>query len=118
MPARALRWTPNPQNPTLEAAEVVKPYAGVKYLTEPQDAIGAAIARNCPADSCMVANANRVAANVQNCLPPDPRVAHSTNRAEPRPHRQMIAANGQPIDARTHIANDQAWRARNRLDEN
>ena len=24
----------------------------------------------------------------------------------------MIAANGQPIDARTHIINDQAWRAR------
>jgi hypothetical protein len=24
----------------------------------------------------------------------------------------MIAAKGQPIDARTHISNDQAWRAR------
>jgi hypothetical protein len=28
----------------------------------------------------------------------------------------MVAANGQPIDVRTHIINDQAWRARNRLD--
>jgi hypothetical protein len=30
----------------------------------------------------------------------------------------MVAANGQPIDACTHIMNDQAWREHNRLDAN
>jgi lysyl-tRNA synthetase class II len=29
----------------------------------------------------------------------------------------MVAANGQPIDARTHIVNDQEWRARNRAND-
>ncbi|KAK1643787.1 hypothetical protein QYE76_061592 [Lolium multiflorum] len=29
----------------------------------------------------------------------------------------MVAANGQPINARSHIVNNQAWRARNRLNE-
>ncbi|XP_071681565.1 uncharacterized protein [Lolium perenne] len=43
---------------------------------------------------------------------------HSTkHRVEPRPPRAMVAANGQPIDARTHIVNDQEWRARNRAND-
>jgi hypothetical protein len=29
----------------------------------------------------------------------------------------MVPANGQPIDARTHIVNDQEWRVRNRLND-
>ncbi|XP_071674379.1 uncharacterized protein [Lolium perenne] len=29
----------------------------------------------------------------------------------------MVAAKGQPIDARTHIVNDQEWRARNRMND-
>jgi hypothetical protein len=45
--------------------------------------------------------------------------AHSTNNpVDPHPLRAMVAANGQPIDARTHIMNDQAWRERNCLDAN
>ena len=70
--------------------------------------------------SCAACSAARHAgeatvANRQNCPPPQPQQlqaapAHSTNN-EPRPERLMFAANGQPIDARTHISNDQKWRA-------
>ncbi|KAK1649768.1 hypothetical protein QYE76_067573 [Lolium multiflorum] len=62
--------------------------------------------------------ANRAVVNANNGPPPAPRAAHSSNnRVEPRPARVMIAANGQPVDARTHIVNDQEWRARNRLND-
>ena len=62
---------------------------------------------------------NRVVANANNYPPPEPRAAHSTNNpVDPRPARAMVAANGQPIDARTHIMNDQACRERNNLDAN
>ncbi|KAK1608208.1 hypothetical protein QYE76_031881 [Lolium multiflorum] len=62
--------------------------------------------------------ANRAVVNANNGPPPAPRAAHSSNnRIEPRPARVMIAANGQPVDARTHIVNDQEWRARNRLND-
>jgi hypothetical protein len=55
--------------------------------------------------------ANRAVVNANNGPPPAPRAAHSTNnRIEPRPARVMVAANGQPVDARTHIVNDQEWR--------
>jgi hypothetical protein len=65
------------------------------------------------------AAANRAVANVNNCPPPALRAAHSTNNpVEPRPSRAMVDANGKPIDLRTHIINDQAWRAHNRLDNN
>ncbi|KAK1679747.1 hypothetical protein QYE76_040595 [Lolium multiflorum] len=48
--------------------------------------------------------ANRAIVNVNNGPPPAPRAAHSSNnRVEPRPARVMVAANGQPVDARTHI---------------
>ncbi|KAK1681323.1 hypothetical protein QYE76_042171 [Lolium multiflorum] len=61
--------------------------------------------------------ANRAIVNANNG-PPAPRAAHSSNnRVEPRPARVMVAANGQPVDARTHIVNDQEWRARNRLND-
>ncbi|KAK1602291.1 hypothetical protein QYE76_008140 [Lolium multiflorum] len=60
----------------------------------------------------------RAVVNANNGPPPAPRAAHSTNnRIEPRPARVMVAANGQPVDARTHIVNDQEWRARNRLND-
>jgi hypothetical protein len=54
-------------------------------------------------------------ANLQNCPPPQPRQqqvapALSINNG-PRPERRFTAANGQPIDARQHIINDQQWRA-------
>ncbi|KAK1699137.1 hypothetical protein QYE76_015834 [Lolium multiflorum] len=59
--------------------------------------------------------ANRAVVNANNGPPPAPRAARSSNnRVEPRPARVMVAANGQPVDARTHIVNDQEWRARNR----
>ncbi|KAK1643055.1 hypothetical protein QYE76_060860 [Lolium multiflorum] len=62
--------------------------------------------------------ANRAIVNANNGPPPAPRAAHSSNnRVEPRPARVMVAANGQPVDARTHIVNDQEWRARNRLND-
>ncbi|KAK1620613.1 hypothetical protein QYE76_026130 [Lolium multiflorum] len=62
--------------------------------------------------------ANRAVVNANNGPPPAPRAAHSSNnRIEPRPARVMIAANGQPVDARTHIVNDQEWRARTRLND-
>ncbi|KAK1698321.1 hypothetical protein QYE76_015018 [Lolium multiflorum] len=62
--------------------------------------------------------ANRAVVNANNGPPPAPRAAHSSNnRVEPRPARVMVAANGQPVDARTHIVNDQEWRARNRLND-
>ena len=71
------------------------------------------------AASSAAAHANRAVANVNNCPPPEPRAAHSTNNpVEPRPARAMVAANGQPVDACTHIANDQAWSERNNLDAN
>ncbi|KAK1697063.1 hypothetical protein QYE76_013760 [Lolium multiflorum] len=61
---------------------------------------------------------NRAVVNANNGPPPAPRAAHSSNnRVEPRPARVMVAANGQPVDARTHIVNDQEWRARNRLND-
>ncbi|KAK1668472.1 hypothetical protein QYE76_056631 [Lolium multiflorum] len=62
--------------------------------------------------------ANRAIVNANNGPSPAPRAAHSSNnRIEPRPARVMVAANGQPVDARTHIVNDQEWRARNRLND-
>ncbi|KAK1649430.1 hypothetical protein QYE76_067235 [Lolium multiflorum] len=62
--------------------------------------------------------ANRAVVNANNGRPPAPRAAHSTNnRIEPRPARVMVAAKGQSVDARTHIVNDQEWRARNRLND-
>ncbi|KAK1681783.1 hypothetical protein QYE76_042631 [Lolium multiflorum] len=62
--------------------------------------------------------ANRAVVNANNGPPPAPHAAHSTNnRIEPRPARVMIATNGQPVDARTHIVNDQEWRARTRLND-
>ncbi|KAK1648903.1 hypothetical protein QYE76_066708 [Lolium multiflorum] len=62
--------------------------------------------------------ANRAVVNANNGPPPAPRAAHSSNnQIEPRPARVMIAANGRPVDARTHIVNDQEWRARTRLND-
>src|SRR3954471_795942 len=57
-------------------------------------------------------------ANTPNCPPPEPlqlqhrpaHVALSTN--DPRPANNFVAANGQPVDARTHIIKNQSWRAR------
>src|SRR3954469_6147267 len=59
-----------------------------------------------------------MAENTLNCPPPEPlqlqhryaNAALSTN--DPRPANNFVAANGQPVDARTHIINNQSWRAR------
>ncbi len=58
-----------------------------------------------------------MAANTLNCPPPEPlQLQHRPTHAElstndPRPANNLVTANGQPIDARTHIIN-QRWRAR------
>src|SRR4051812_28276686 len=59
-----------------------------------------------------------MATNTLNCRPPEPlqlqhrpaNAALSTN--DRRPATNFVAANGQPVDARTHIINNQRWRAR------
>ncbi|KAK1652091.1 hypothetical protein QYE76_069896 [Lolium multiflorum] len=77
------------------------------------DSQGRLYSRSSASRAASSAAANRAVVNVNNCPPPAPRAAHSTNhRVEPRPVRAMVAANGQAIDARTHILNDQQWRAR------
>ncbi|KAK1694635.1 hypothetical protein QYE76_011332 [Lolium multiflorum] len=82
------------------------------------DSQGRLYSRSSASRAASSAAANRAIVNVNNCPPPAPRAAHSTNhRVEPRPARAMVAANGQAIDARTHILNDQEWRARNRAND-
>ncbi|KAK1665954.1 hypothetical protein QYE76_054113 [Lolium multiflorum] len=82
------------------------------------DSQGRLYSRSSASRAASSATANRAIVNVNNCPPPAPRAAHSTNhRVEPRPARAMVAANGQAIDARTHILNDQEWRARNRAND-
>ena len=59
-----------------------------------------------------------MAANTLNCPPPEPlqlqhrptNAALSTN--DPRPATNFVDANGQPVNARTHIINNQSWCAR------
>ncbi|KAK1649498.1 hypothetical protein QYE76_067303 [Lolium multiflorum] len=82
------------------------------------DSQGWLYSRSSASRAASSAAANRAVVNVNNCPPLAPRAAHSTNhRVEPRPARVMVAANGQAIDARTHILNDQEWRARNRAND-
>ncbi|KAK1693323.1 hypothetical protein QYE76_010020 [Lolium multiflorum] len=82
------------------------------------DSQGRLYSRSSASRAASSAAANRAIVNVNNCPPPAPRAAHLTNhRVEPRPARAMVAANGQAIDARTHILNDQEWRARNRAND-
>ncbi|KAK1663288.1 hypothetical protein QYE76_051447 [Lolium multiflorum] len=82
------------------------------------DSQGRLYSRSSASRAASSAVANRVVASVNNFPPPAPQATHSTNhRVEPRPPRAMVAANGQPIDARTHIVNDQEWRARNRAND-
>jgi hypothetical protein len=57
---------------------------------------------------------DRTVANVNNGPSPgqQQRLGPTYSSKEPHPKCQMVAANGAPIDACTHIANDKAWRAR------
>ena len=73
-------------------------------------------------NSRAASSGNRLA-NRQNCPPPQPRpqqarqdqpqpdgAANSSNG--PRPHVQLFTADGRPVDARTYLAELQAWHAR------
>src|SRR3954466_2513241 len=77
---------------------------------------------SCLSGSSAASSGRPMVANTLNCPPPEPlqlqhRPAHAalpTNT--PRPANNFVAANGQPVDARTHIVNNQSWSARQRDD--
>jgi hypothetical protein len=84
-----------------------------------QDSQGQLYSRSSASRVASSTAANRVVANINNCPPLEPRATQSTNNpVELHPPRAMVAANGQPINTRMHIMNDQAWRERNHLDAN
>ena len=64
--------------------------------------------------------AHHAVANRQNCPPPQPqpprRVEPAVSTNNPPPARNIYAANGKPIDLRTHIVNAQQHRANNPAD--